>query len=158
MLEIRCMCGQPPSQLGKQAGDSWTGGRGGGGGGLVLHRQPRLQLNQGLTLIPAPHTDAHEAERRGQQRLTADYSATLQVTCQHGFITRSACRVEVRILISEHRVEDFKPQVNITAKWITFTTPLYCNLQPPKDYYHPNTCTYNLFNLGTMTRCQSHHQ
>ncbi len=24
------MCGQPPSQLGEQAGDSWTGGRGGG--------------------------------------------------------------------------------------------------------------------------------
>lgn len=61
------MCGQPQSQLGKQDGDSWTGGRGEGGGGLVLHRQPRLQLNQGLTLIPAPHTDTHEAEHRGHQ-------------------------------------------------------------------------------------------
>lgn len=150
------MCGQPPSQMGEQAGDSWTGGSGGGGGGLVLHGQPRLELNQGLTLIPAPHTDAHEAERRGRQRMTADYFATLQVTYQHGFITRSACGVKVGILISEWRVEAFKPQVNIhpcvLAKWITFTIPLYCNLQPPKDYYPPNTCTYNLFNVGALTK------
>lgn len=30
------------------------------GSGLVLHGQPWFQLNQGLTLIPAPHTDVHE--------------------------------------------------------------------------------------------------
>lgn len=150
MSEISCMCGQ--SQLGEQAGDSWTGGRG-GGGGLVLHGQPWFQLKQGLTLIPAPHTDTHEAERRGRQRLTEDTSATLQVTYQHRSIARSAsaCRVKVGILISERRV---KPQVNIhpwvMAKWITFTTPLYCNLQPPKDYYPANTCAYNLFNHATQ--------
>lgn len=34
------------------------------GSGLVLHGQPWFQLNQGLTLIPAPHTDVHEAECR----------------------------------------------------------------------------------------------
>lgn len=48
-------------------------------------------------------------------------------------------------------MEASKPQVNIhpcvIAKWITFATPLYCNLA--KDYYPPNTCTYNLFNLAT---------
>lgn len=47
-------------------------------------------------------------------------------------------------------MEASKPQVNIhpcvIAKWITFATPLYCNLA--KDYYPPNTCTYNLFNLA----------
>lgn len=141
------MCGQQPqSQLGETspvtAGPvAWRGG-----GGLVLHGQPRFQLNQGLTLIPAPHTDAHDAERGGRQRPTED----LLLTYRHGFITGSDCRVRVGILISELRVEASKPQVNIhpcvIAKWITFATPLYCNLA--KDYYPPNTCTYNLFNLA----------
>lgn len=55
------VCGQPPSQLREQAGDSWAvgGGGEGGGGGLVLHGRPRFQLNQGLTLIPFPHTNTH---------------------------------------------------------------------------------------------------
>lgn len=89
----------------------------------------------------------HDAERGRRQRLTED----LLLTYRHGFIAGSACRVKVGILISELRVEACKPQVNIhpcvIAKWITFTTPLYCNLA--KDYYPPNTCTYNLFNLAT---------
>lgn len=98
------------------------------GGDLVLHRQPRLQLNQGLTLIPAPHTDAHEAERRGGQSLMEDSSAAHQVTCHRRFIARSARRVKVGILISESRIKALKPQVNmhpcVVAKWITFATPL----------------------------------
>lgn len=86
--EISSMCGKPPSQMGEQATDSWTGGRGGGGGGRVPHWQPWLQLNQGLTLIPAPHTDTHEAERHSRKRSAADHSATLRVTDHHGFTAR----------------------------------------------------------------------
>lgn len=98
------------------------------GRALVLHGQPRFQLNQGFTLIPAPHTDAHGAERRRRQSLTEDSSATLQVTCRSGFKARSASRVKIEILISEHYVQALKLQVNInpcvTVKWITFATPL----------------------------------
>lgn len=127
------MCGQPPSQLSEQAGDSWTGGGGGaggagGGGGLVLHEQPRFQLKQGLTLIPAPHTNTHEAEHIAATKHCQRTPLPPTVPCLSGFTARSASRVKVGILISERRVEARKPQVNIhpcvMAKWITFATQL----------------------------------
>lgn len=90
--------------------DRWQGWR---GGGLVLHGQPWFQLNQGLTLIPALHTAAHEAERGVRQSLTEDASATLRVTCGCGFTARSARRVRVGLLISECDVAPRKPSANI---------------------------------------------
>lgn len=47
------------------------------GGGLVLHGQLQFQLNQDLTLIPALHTAAHEAECGVRQSLTEDAYASM---------------------------------------------------------------------------------
>lgn len=90
--------------------DRWQGWR---GGGLVLHGQPQFQLNQGLTLIPALHTAAHEAECGVRQSLTEDASATLRVTCHRGFTARSARRVRVGVWISACDVAPCKPSPNI---------------------------------------------
>lgn len=55
----------------------------GGGGvvGLVLHGKLQFQLNQGLTLIPAPHTQ--EAEHRGSPKTHRGLPPPSNVICHH---------------------------------------------------------------------------
>lgn len=55
---------------------------------VVLRGSPQFQLSRALTLIPAPHTDAHDAGPRGSPRGSA--------TC---------CRVRAGMLMPERRAE-----------------------------------------------------
>ena len=107
-------------------------------GVLVLHGKPRFQLNHGLTLIPAPNTDTHEAERRGRQRLA------------RGRLHRPPCNLPHPIL--QVRRQGWSRNININepcqGPWAPGKHPSMCYCK--MDYIHSSIVICGLQKIITL--------